>query len=94
MITEHKNKANLKDIGGVAEAAAGDLANEKVKHCYVCADRGYPHEAVEIHKTNGRLRNDGTYDIKGHEIRDYYTGRPHQHKERYFLGFDLEAMLK
>lgn len=86
----------------VAEAAAGDLPNEKVKQCYVCADRGYPHESIEIHKINGRLLNDGTYDAKGYEIREYYTGRPHHHKEpkqhqdqqsqeRHYLGWDFEA---
>jgi hypothetical protein len=74
--------------------AAGDLPNDKVKHCYVCADRGFPHEAIEIHKINGRLRNDGTYDVQGHEVRDHYTGRPHQHKQRYLLGSNMQGMLK
>ena len=60
----------------------------------VCADRGFPHEAIEIHKINGRLRNDGTYDVQGHEVRDHYTGRPHQHKQRYLLGSNMQGMLK
>jgi hypothetical protein len=120
MITEGSGKDSLKlspqanedfNFKGLfaADAAAGDLPNEKVKHCYVCADRGYPHEPIEIHKINGRLRHDGTHDTQGHEIRDYYTGMLHQHKQRkqqrqdqdqqksqkpYYLGWNLEAMLK
>jgi hypothetical protein len=78
----------------VAEAAVGDLANEKIKHCYLCKDHGHPHEVIEIHKINGRLRNDRTYDVQGHDIRDYYTGSPHQHWERYYLGWNMERMLK
>ena len=96
LFSSQAQDAANEDFNGwvAADAAAGDLPNDKVKHCYVCADRGFPHEAIEIHKINGRLRNDGTYDVQGHEVRDHYTGRPHQHKQRYLLGSNMQGMLK
>jgi hypothetical protein len=84
-----------------ADAAAGDLSNDQVKYCYVCKDIGYPHEAIEIQKVNGRLRNDGTFEATSWTLKDYYTGEPHQHKSRkqgeqqeqketgHYLGWDL-----
>lgn len=62
--------------------AAGDLANEKVPHCYTCQNRGYPHEAITIEKIKGRPLSDGTNEILGYKIMDYFTGSPHQHKQQ------------
>jgi hypothetical protein len=87
-----------------AETAAGDLPNDKVKNCHVCKDHGLPHESIEIHKVNGRLRSDGTYDVRRYDLIDYYTGRQHQYKQQYdqraqggggyYKEWDLEAMLR
>ncbi|MGB8033879.1 MAG: hypothetical protein WCF03_08670 [Nitrososphaeraceae archaeon] len=63
-------------------AAAGDLPNEKVPNCHTCKKQGHPHEAVTFEKVNGRLCNDGTYEAAYWKLRDYFTGRPHQHKQQ------------
>jgi hypothetical protein len=61
-------------------AAAGDKDNDKVRHCYTCKKNGYPHEAIEFVKIQGRILNDGTNEVGGWKLKDYFTGRPHQHK--------------
>jgi hypothetical protein len=63
-------------------AAAGDLANDKVPHCYTCQKRGYPHEAITIEEVKGRPLSDGINEVLGYKIKDYFTGSLHQHKQQ------------
>jgi hypothetical protein len=63
-------------------AAAGDVNNEHIKRCYICKDNGWPREAIEFQKVDGRVKSDGTNEVKAWIIRDYFTGRIHEHKER------------
>jgi len=76
------SKREPKDGSGLYTAAAGDLANEKVPNCHTCKKHGHPHEALSFEKVNGRLYNDGTYKAAYWKLRDYFTGRPHQHKQQ------------
>jgi hypothetical protein len=62
-------------------AAAGDVNNEHIKRCYICKDNGWPREAIEFQKVNGRVKSDGTNEVKAWIIRDYFTGHIHEHKE-------------
>jgi hypothetical protein len=88
-----------KDYLAAADAAAGDLDNEKVRFCYTCKNKGYPHEAITLEKVNGRVLSDGKNEVVEWKLKDYFTGRHHQHKqqqqqygeERHYLGRDLEA---
>jgi hypothetical protein len=63
-------------------AAAGDKSNDKVRFCYVCRDRGYPHEAVDFQKIPGRMLGDGKRETVGWIVKDYITGNMHVHKQR------------
>ena len=75
-------------------AAVGELPNDKVKTCNVCRDRGYPHEPIKIEKEYGRVLSNGTNEVKAYRLINYYNDTPHEHKPRYYLGFDLEVFLK
>jgi hypothetical protein len=66
----------------VANAAAGDLPNGRVKFCYTCKNRGYPHEAIEFENIPGRLRADGTNEVAGWQLRNYFDGLLHEHRPR------------
>jgi hypothetical protein len=66
----------------ILNGASGDLHNDEVRFCYTCRNRGWPHEAIEFEKINGRLRNDGSYEALGWRLRNYFDGREHQHKQR------------
>jgi hypothetical protein len=63
-------------------AAAGDLPNHQVKTCYVCKRNGYPHEAISLEKIIGRTLSNGTNEVVGWKLNDYFSGRLHQHKLR------------
>jgi hypothetical protein len=43
-------------------AAVGDLSNDKVKCCKICAENGWPRELIDFVKVNGKMRSDGTYE--------------------------------
>ncbi|MGA7899607.1 MAG: hypothetical protein WA395_05645 [Nitrososphaeraceae archaeon] len=64
----------------VKSAAAGDLANEKVKICRICKDNGWPHEAITFERVLGRVLSDGHNETKGWIVRDYFTGQIHLHR--------------
>jgi hypothetical protein len=63
-------------------AAAGDVANDKIKSCNVCSTNGWPHESIQFQKVPGRVLADGTNEVKGWRVRDYFTGRAHTHKSK------------
>jgi hypothetical protein len=67
-------------------AAAGDVNNEKLKTCFICKNNGWPREAISFERINGRCRSDGTNEVKGWIIREYFTGREHAHREPRIAG--------
>lgn len=74
-------------------AKVGDLPNDKIKTCDICSSRGFPHEPITFSPVYGsRVLSNGQREVLGHGLIDYYTDKPHQHKQqRYYLGWDLEA---
>ena len=63
-------------------AAAGDRNNDKITTCNICRQNGFPREAIEFQKVNGRIRSDGTNEVKQWIVRNYFDGNTHEHKER------------
>jgi hypothetical protein len=49
---------------------------------------------MKIQPIQGRVLSDGSNEIIGYKLVDYTTDTPHQHKERYYNGWDLDALLK
>ena len=64
----------------VAEAAVGDLPNEKVKRCNICASNGFEHEAILLESIKGRVLSDDTNSIKGYRVLNYADNSQHEHK--------------
>jgi hypothetical protein len=50
----------------------GSLPSEQIPKCFTCRNRGWPHEPIILAKAS-----DGGY-LKF----DYFTGKPHIHKDR------------
>jgi hypothetical protein len=71
-------------------AAAGDLDNDKIKTCKLCAHNGFPHEPIKIEKINGKVLANGTNEIAGYRLLDYYSDKEHTHKD---LFLDLAPIL-
>ena len=63
-------------------AAAGDRNNDKIITCNICRNNGFPREAIDFQKVSGRVLSDGTNEVKGWVIRDYFSGNKHVHKQR------------
>jgi hypothetical protein len=63
-------------------AAAGDKSNHEVEKCRVCARNGWPHESIDFQRIPGRMLADGRCETIGWQIRNYYDGNEHRHKER------------
>jgi hypothetical protein len=61
-------------------AATGDISNDRIKTCYICKNNGWPHEAITFEKILGRVLSDGSNEIRGWTIRDYFTGQIHRHR--------------
>jgi hypothetical protein len=64
-----------------AEAAAGDLPNEKVKTCGVCANNGFVHEPIFFEPIKGRVLSDCTNEVKGYRVLNYSNNSQHEHKD-------------
>lgn len=62
-------------------AAAGDLDNDKIRTCKLCAHNGFPHEPIKIEKINGKVLADRTNEIAGYRVLDYYSDNEHTHKD-------------
>jgi hypothetical protein len=62
-------------------AAAGDFDNDKIKTCKVCKHNGFPHEPIKIEKIDGKVLADGTNEIAGYRLLDYYSDKEHTHKD-------------
>lgn len=63
-------------------AAAGDLNNDRIKCCNVCNTNGWRHEPIMFEKILGRALGDGMNETKSWQVRDYFTGRVHTHKQK------------
>lgn len=79
----HEDKV-LQQIDQFGACPAGDLNNDQLKFCYVCKDRGFPHEVIDFKKqvTGRHVRSDdGSLEVnKQWILTDYFTGRIHQHR--------------
>jgi hypothetical protein len=50
--------------------------------CYTCKNLGHPNERIKFKEKLGRiLFDDGTSQIIGYKLVDYFTEEPHKHKE-------------
>jgi hypothetical protein len=61
-------------------AAADDLPNEKIKKCYICKNKGWPHESITFGKVNGMLLSTCSNETRGWIVRDYFIGQIHRHR--------------
>jgi hypothetical protein len=83
MITQNKGKeADKASPAAYRYGAAGDKSNEQITCCRICARNGWPREPIDFQKVKGRLRSDGTFQAASWKLKDYFTGRQHQHKQR------------
>jgi hypothetical protein len=62
-------------------AAAGELNNDQIKKCSICRSNGWLREAITFEPNKGRVKSDGSNEINGWIVRDYFTGQIHQHKQ-------------
>jgi hypothetical protein len=60
--------------------ASGTVDNDKLPLCRICASNGFPHEPLRFEKVNGRIRSDGTNEVKEWVLRNYFTGHNHVHR--------------
>ncbi len=85
---EGKNKLSVDstNFGPVRLArqggGAGDPSNDRITTCNICRNNGFPHEAIEFEKVNGRVLSDGTHEVASWKLRDYFTGRKHEHRQK------------
>jgi hypothetical protein len=72
----------LTKTNNLRSAAAGDLNNDRIKCCDVCKTNGWPREPIMFEKIPGRVLGDGTNETKSWQVRDYFTGFEHIHKQK------------
>lgn len=63
-------------------AAAGDKSNDRITQCKICARNGQPHEPIDFQRIEGNILADGTQEIVGWRVVNYFDGNQHKHKKR------------
>ena len=73
--------------------ASGDLSNDRLKNCKICAANGFPHEPItwQTNRTmkkwipysdcNNLVTGTNVYEVK-YVPHDYFTGSVHRHKSK------------